>query len=231
MADLRFIQLGNTEYAKCLELQRLLHARCVSGEIPSHVLLTEHSAVITLGKNSSEKFLIETPKQLAEAGCEVFRTERGGEVTAHMPGQLVVYPIIRLSEFRLTPKKYVELLCEAVIATLGHFGIDSTWDAEYPGVWIGTNKICAVGVRIKDRVGFHGFALNVCNDDSLYSKIVPCGIEGRGITNMSVVLGRTISTADVGEIVAKKMAEKLGHSVVLVDKNYLPSLVASFFLC
>ena len=115
----------------------------------------------------------------------MFRTTRGGEVTAHMPGQIVVYPILPLNFWGISLRDYVNGLCESVKQTIAKYGISSNYGGDNPGVWVGNRKICAMGIRVKQRTSFHGIALNVCNDLSLFSKIVPCGLAEHGVTSLS----------------------------------------------
>jgi len=117
---------------------------------------------------------------------------------------MVVYPIIRLSSYRLSPKRYVAGLEEAVIRLLAGYGIEAQRDPEFPGVWVGREKICAVGIRIKQRVAMHGIALNVSNDLTLFSQIVPCGISGRGVTSM----GRLLKCSIDLDSLRRKFAEE-----------------------
>ena len=186
---IRHFDVGPMAYSACLELQHKVHAE-VLGESRLGVILTvEHESVITLGKNADHSYLLSGRDGLAANGIDLVQTDRGGEVTAHEPGQLVVYPILRLADFHLSPRKYVALLEEAVVELLVGYGIVGHLDPEHPGVWVGTNKICAIGVRIKDRVSMHGIALNITNPMKIFQMIVPCGIVGRGVTS----IGRELS--------------------------------------
>jgi lipoate-protein ligase B len=142
----------------------------------------------------------------------VYHIDRGGEVTAHEPGQLVVYPILKLADHGLAPKSYVALLERAVIATLARFGVTATIDAERPGVWVGFNKICAVGVRVKERATLHGIALNVSNDLSTFREIVACGLQGRGVTTLGRVLRRDVTVPEIAEALLAELAPSLGRT-------------------
>jgi len=177
--------LGLLEYGAALAAQRQWHARVVAGESFGTILVTEHPPVLTFGYNADRRYLKFAEGMLKERGIATFDVERGGDVTAHEPGQLVVYPILNPSHWRLTPKSYVCLLEDVVIKTLCDFGVIGARDPEHPGVWVGAEKVCAVGVRIKNRVTLHGIALNVTNDLGLFDLIVPCGIAGRGVTSMA----------------------------------------------
>ncbi len=130
-------------------------------------------------------------------------------MTAHVPGQLVVYPILGIEAFRLAPRRYVEILEQTAIDVLSEYGVVATRDAEHPGVWVGNDKICAIGVRIQQRVSLHGLALNVSNAFDLFRRIVPCGIAGRGVTSLSKVIEKDVAVADVLPKVLAALAREL----------------------
>jgi len=190
------VDLGVMSYGAALEQQNIWHRKVVEGHRP--VLLTvEHRPVLTLGKNANLENLLFSRDYYLKIGVELFETERGGEVTAHMPGQLVVYPIIDVSKQKLSVRDYVCALESTVIDTLDFFGIHAARDPDLPGVWVKGSKICAIGVRVKSRVTMHGLALNINNDLGLFGKIVPCGIRTRSVTSMSNILEETIAFEDV----------------------------------
>ncbi len=211
--ELQVIDLGLLEYGEALAVQRHWHAEVASGRHPGVILVVEHLPVLTLGYNADRKYLKFAEGMLKERGVALFDVERGGEVTAHEPGQVVVYPIINLTRWRLTPKSYVCRLEAAVIETLRQLGITAARDAEHPGVWVGHDKICAVGVRIKDRATLHGIALNVENDLSLFDLIVPCGIAGRGVTSVRRQ-GVAASLSDVKNLLTGAVAGEI-HGRIL----------------
>lgn len=213
--QLTVVAAGLMDYARCWELQQRLHAQVVAGEAPGYVILVEHPPVLTFGKHADKKHLLFAPQFFAAKGVQLVDTDRGGEVTAHEPGQLVVYPILRLADFGLAPKKYVALLEDAVIRTLAGYGITAATDAENPGVWVGRDKVCAVGVRIKDRATLHGIALNVANDLALFQQIVPCGIQGRGVTSLARLLGRPVTVDEVAPRLTDELARGLGTPLAL----------------
>lgn len=210
-AQHRLIQIraGLMEYESCLALQESLHKEQLAGAPDPFVVLVEHPSVLTLGKHADRKFVLFAAKELRSQGVLLVDTDRGGEVTAHEPGQLVAYPILRLPDFRLTPRTYVALLEDAVIRTLSRFGIIATTDPEHPGVWVGQRKICALGVRIKQRATLHGLALNVTNSLELFQKIVPCGIAGRGVTSMALELQAPVSVDAVAPVLTQELARGL----------------------
>lgn len=206
---IRHVPAGMLDYRQCWELQQRLHARVVENPDDAYVVTVEHPNVLTFGRHSDRKFLLFGEKQLRSEGIDLVDTDRGGEVTAHVPGQLVVYPILAMARFRLTPRRYVEVLEQAVIDTLAGYGLAGVRDEEHPGVWIGRNKVCAIGVRIQQRVSLHGLALNASNDFALFQRIVPCGIQGRGVTSISRELGRTVSVQELIPKVLGALAQEL----------------------
>jgi lipoate-protein ligase B len=200
--QIEFIDAGTMKYGACLELQHALHEKVAAGDHPGAVIFVEHEPVITFGKNADPAFLHFSEKYLHEQGVDLFHTDRGGEVTAHMPGQLVVYPILNLPAFRLGARDYVCLLEKSVIATLKDYGVSAATHEKYPGVWAGDRKVCAVGVRIKNRTSMHGIAFNICNDLALFSMMTPCGIQGKGVCSLTELLadGRRPAVTEAREI-------------------------------
>lgn len=197
------------DYRRCWELQQRLHARVVRDPGEAFIVTVEHPPVLTFGRHADKRFLLFGEKQLRAEGIDLVDTDRGGEVTAHVPGQLVVYPVLGIEAFRLTPRKYVHLLEQAVIDVLAELGVVAARDPDHPGVWVGTEKICALGVRIQRRVSLHGLALNVSNGLDLFRRIVPCGIQGRGVTSVTRTLGRDVAVAEV----LPKLLQALGRGL------------------
>ena len=171
--------------------------------------MLEHPQVLTLGKHSNEDFILEDTPTLQKNGVEVFRTTRGGEVTAHMPGQLVVYPILPIQFWGITLRKFVNGLCRSVQETLETYGISSEYGGDNPGVWVGNNKICAMGIRVKQKTSFHGIALNISNNLSLFSKIVPCGLAEHGVTSIAKETGKSVNEKEVGMLLQTNIEKNL----------------------
>jgi len=179
---LRVADLGLRPYAPTLALQESLVERRRRGEIADTLLLVEHLPVYTLGRRALEAHVLASADELRQMGIEVIRTTRGGEVTYHGPGQLVGYPILDLGAQGRGVAAYVDALEDVIIAALAGFGVAGGKDHRRRGVWVGGEKIAALGVRVSRGISLHGFALNVSTDLTPYRWIVPCGIRDRGVT-------------------------------------------------
>ena len=191
------IDLGLMDYGKAWDLQRRLWARRVEGTVPDLLLFVEHPHVITLGRRGNRTHLLASPEVLKEKGVSVFHVERGGDVTYHGPGQVVVYPILHLKEHGYRVVRHVEQLEEVIIRVLRDFGIEGKRDALNRGVWVKKDKIASIGVAIKRWVSFHGLALNCATDLSYFDLIDPCGLEGVKMTSMERILGTNVSRDDL----------------------------------
>lgn len=192
-------RLGRVPYAEGVDLQARLVQLRKDGRIPDQLLLLEHPAVITLGvkTRSDLTHVLADRESLAEKGIDLSESGRGGDVTYHGPGQLVGYPIVDLRPDRCDVHRYVRDLEQVLIRTVSVFGVRAEPAAGLTGVWVGRDKIAAIGVRIARWITSHGFALNVNTDLSHFDLIVPCGIPDRGVTSLQRVLGRTVPMDEV----------------------------------
>lgn len=191
--------LGRMAYAPAYEAQRLrldsvLRAREEQRPFAGFVLLVEHDPpVITVSRRpTAGANLVGTPEMLARAGVVVEETDRGGDITYHGPGQLVVYPVLDLNRLGLNLHAYIRLLEEAAIGVCAEFGVEARRDPGATGVWVGEGtgaKVCAIGVRVRRWVSMHGLALNVTTDLDHFGLIVPCGLAGRAVTSLERLLG------------------------------------------
>ncbi len=207
------VSLGVVDYAEAVELQRRLHRQVVDGSLPDLLLLLEHPHVYTLGRRGKEKDLLSTEEERLACGVEVHRTDRGGEVTYHGPGQLVGYPIVDLRRWGGGPLVYVRALEAVIVATLGEFGLSSQSGEKPTGVWVGDAKIAAIGVKISRRVTMHGFALNVAPDLSYFDRIVPCGMPDAQVTSMAAVLAGDITVEQIVPVLIERFGETFGLRV------------------
>jgi lipoyl(octanoyl) transferase len=201
--DMRTIQLlrtGLTPYNEALALQRRLATTRSAGQAPDTLLLLEHPPTITFGVRADPANILLSPTALAERGVTLAPTDRGGDVTYHAPGQLVGYPILKLSQHGGDLGRYVRNLEQVIINTLADYELVGERVSGLTGVWVdgGRAKICAIGVRLSAAgVTSHGFALNVSPDLSGFALIVPCGIADRAVTSLAAMLGNPPPIAEV----------------------------------
>ncbi len=188
------LDLGLIDYQKAWELQHRFWARRVNNEIPDLLLILEHPHVITLGRRGDRSHLLVSSEVLEVLKIPLFHVERGGDVTYHGPGQLVVYPILDLKDYGYRLLRYIDLLIEEVIIrTLKDFGIEAGGDSSNRGVWVRGEKIASIGVTVKQWVSFHGFSLNYETDLKYFELIHPCGLEGVKMTSIKKILGEKVS--------------------------------------
>ena len=192
--------LGQRPYQEVWDYQKEIQANRIAGEIEDTLLMVEHEPVYTLGKNANENHLLQSRDQ----SVDVFNIERGGDITFHGPGQLVGYPILDLSNYKKSVSWYMRTLEQVLIDTLIEFKIIAQRNDGLTGVWVGDEKIAALGVRISRWVTMHGFALNMNPDLSFYDGIIPCGIFDHGVTSMEQLLGETQNNDNVKNMVIEK---------------------------
>tara|TARA_A100001011_G_scaffold162646_2_gene171097 strand:+ start:171 stop:875 length:705 start_codon:yes stop_codon:yes gene_type:complete len=218
----KIIDLGQMSYSESLkiqegyfnaiiELKRSNRKKETSIPTDNYLLWVEHPPVFTLGKSGKMEHLLLNQQTLVNEGIEFYKTNRGGDITFHGPGQLVVYPILDLDNFFTDIHKYLRYLEEAVIGTLKEYGLKTKRSPGETGVWldVGTpfaRKICAMGVRASRWVTMHGLALNLNIDLGYFDHIVPCGIKGKGVTSLAKELGKEIDV----ELVKQKLKIHLG---------------------
>jgi lipoyl(octanoyl) transferase len=192
-------RLGTVPYAEALALQRRLVDERRAGVVDDLLLLVEHPHVLTLGVrgDGGRAHILAPPDVLAARAVDVHETGRGGDVTYHGPGQIVGYPIVDLKPDRCDVHRYVRDLEEVLIRTAASYGIEAARVEGLTGVWVGDEKLAAIGVRIARWITSHGFALNVTTDLDYFNLIVPCGIADRGVTSLERLLGRRIDRAEV----------------------------------
>jgi len=190
------LDLGRMAFGPCYELQ-LRHVEEVLAGGRDRLLLVEHEPVLTLGANFHESNLLLPRDEYAARGIEVVPTDRGGDVTYHGPGQLVAYPVFSLERRRRDLHRWLRDLEEVVIQTLAGYGVAGRRFPPHTGVWVENLKMCAIGIKVRRWVSFHGLALNCDNELSPFDLIVPCGIEGYGVTSLSQRVGRRVSVDEV----------------------------------
>jgi len=226
MVDVTYTDLATLGYQEAWDLQQETHDRLMRakiGESTEHavpvIFFVEHPHVFTLGKSGHENNLLINPGFLESIGATYFRTNRGGDITYHGPGQLVGYPVLDLDKLGLGVKNYIHAMEEAIICTLAGFGIAAGRLEGATGVWLdagtpGVRKICAIGVRISRGITMHGFALNVNTDLKYFSYINPCGFVDKGVTSMQKELGASIDMHDVKQRLLHHLCNLLGIRLI-----------------
>ena len=211
--------LGLTTYTEGLRLQERAVERLRAGEGNEQLLLLEHPHVFTLGRGADASNILADDRQLQSHSIEVHETGRGGDVTYHGPGQLVGYPMINLKPDRCDVHRYVRDIEEVLIRAIGEYGIKGERLAGLTGVWVGNEKVAAIGVRIARWITSHGFALNVNTDLQYFRMIVPCGITDKGVTSLAHLTGRAIDLREVADVVTHHFAEVFERDIVVSEER------------
>ncbi|MEP7337776.1 MAG: lipoyl(octanoyl) transferase LipB [Acidobacteriota bacterium] len=206
--------LDTVSYDEAHELQKELVEKRKTDEIPDTFLLLQHPHVITLGRAADRTNILADEATRLRLGVELHETGRGGDVTYHGPGQLVGYPIIKLLPGRQDIRRYVRDIQEVLIRTARDFGVEAEpRGGEHVGVWVGDDKLAAIGIRISRWVTMHGFAFNVTTDLSYFQLIVPCGIRGHGVTSLQQLTGKQFALPEVAERVTQHFGEVFNRSI------------------
>ncbi|MFN2383528.1 MAG: lipoyl(octanoyl) transferase LipB [Gemmatimonadota bacterium] len=208
MSTVTVQHLGEVPYRDARELQRQLVVERAAGRIPDTLLFLTHPPVITLGRRASRAHLLASGTELERRGVEVIETDRGGDITFHGPGQLIGYPIIDLTARGRDLHRYLRDVEGVLIRALAGFGLTGERQPGCTGVWVGGEKVAAIGVRVARWVACHGFALNIETDLSYFDLIVPCGLAGRRVTSLAALLGRAPAMDSVQAAVASAWAEE-----------------------
>lgn len=205
--------LGQVEYREAFRVQEETAALVRGLDGGLHVALClEHPPVFTLGKRGGLEFLHVTPEELARRGAQVVQTDRGGLITFHGPGQLIVYPVVHLERTGKTLSGYVELLLGACLETVTDFGLGSARiDMAHPGLWVGEKKLLSIGVRVTDGVTMHGIALNLGNDLSWFDCIDPCGMKVQ-MTSLGLETGRSPDSREAAAVLCGHLAARLAQN-------------------
>lgn len=224
MNTVHFHSLGLIDYKEAWDLQERLFAETIQRKIDTrngldapatenHVLFCEHPHVFTLGKSGSLDHLLLDEQALVAKDAQFYKINRGGDITYHGPGQLVVYPIFDLDYFFTDIHKYMRYLEEAVIQTLAEYGIRGERSEGLTGVWIEpeterARKICAMGVKCSRWVTMHGIGFNINSDLSYFNYIIPCGIDDKAVTSMQRELGKELDFNEVSAVFKEKLARQ-----------------------
>jgi len=230
LPEVQLLDLGLIDYKKAWDLQETLFNISIQDKIKirngeeditinNYILFCEHEHVFTLGKSGSVANLLLDEAGLEKEHATYYKINRGGDITYHGPGQIVVYPIFDLDQFFTDIHKYMRFLEEAVIQTLKDFGIEAGRVPGLTGVWIEgeterARKICAMGVKSSRWVTMHGIGFNVNSDLSYFSHIIPCGINDKAVTSMQQELGKSLSMSEVTDVLKQKLADQFRFKYV-----------------
>jgi lipoyl(octanoyl) transferase len=205
--------LGRVDYQKAWTQQRELWMARLDGESGDSLMLLEHPPTYTLGRRALEGDLVFDESQRRARGISLYSVDRGGRATYHGPGQLVGYPIMALGE-GYDVLAYLRRLEDVLIHTAADLGVEARRERDHTGVWVGTNKIGAIGVKITRGITMHGFAFNVSTDLEMFEGIVPCGLSDRWVTSVEALTGRKHSLKEVSTIAAGHLADVFGRALV-----------------
>jgi len=203
----RLLRLGIVDYETAHDLQKKILQERIDGKCLDHLILLQHNPVITIGRSGDNKNILASKTLLESFGITVHEIERGGDVTYHGPGQLTGYPIIDLRNYKKDVHWYLRQLEEVIIRVLAEYGIIGERVEKYTGVWVGDEKIAAIGVAVKRWVTYHGFAFNVNPDLSYFKLINPCGITNKGITSLVNLLGYDVKMDEVERKIVSAFSE------------------------
>jgi lipoyl(octanoyl) transferase len=221
LRNLEIRRLGLIQYDAALALQRALVDERRNGASGDVLLLVEHPHVLTLGVrgDGGRSHILASSEALRSRGVEVHETGRGGDITYHGPGQIVGYPIVDLAPDRCDVHRYVRDLEEVLIRTAAEYAIKAERVQTLTGVWVGGEKLAAIGVRIARWITSHGFAFNVTTDLDYFNLIVPCGIADRGVTSLAKLLGRPVDRVEVEERIIGHFCDVFDRTPIVADAS------------
>jgi len=204
---LEILNLGKMKYQKAYEIQLEMIKKRAADEILDTLILVEHPPVFTIGSSGTEEHISVSREFLESSGIEVFETNRGGDITYHGPGQIVAYPILNLKEHKQDLHWLLRQYEEVTIRLLEEYDIKARRIEGLTGVWVGDEKITAIGVGVRRWVSYHGFAFNVNPNLEHFSYIIPCGIRDKGVTSLAKLLGKEMDMDQMRKKVIKYFAE------------------------
>lgn len=215
-----WVSLGTVKYNEAKDIQLKLVEKVKEG-FPDTLLVVEHPPVLTLGAKFQQSNLLFSRADYESRGIDVEVTDRGGDVTYHGPGQLVLYPIYNLQNYRKDLHWWLRQLEETMVVTCDRFGLRGERSEVNTGVWIKGRKVAAIGIKVSRWVNFHGIALNCNADLSPFSMIVPCGLVGYGVTSLSAELGRIVTVEEAKQVALASFQEVFGLSMEELPKEEL----------
>lgn len=222
-----YCNLGLIDYKEAWSLQKIIFTQRTKDEIRDTFFLLEHPHTYTLGKVADKENLISSENQLKELGVSVYEIDRGGDITYHGPGQIVGYPIIKLSEWKEDTHEYLRALEEIIMKVCEEYGLKTNRNPKYTGVWIDERKIAAIGIKVSRWTTMHGFAFNVNTDLNYFGGIIPCGIRDKEVTSLKKELGKEVPIDEVKQKLLKHFTEYFNYTEVCKKEktNYLTTVV------
>jgi lipoate-protein ligase B len=229
MVEACWIDLGSMEYGQAWDLQRRVGRMVGAGALPDTILVVEHPPVYTVGRSARGSLanLLWDEERRAREGIQLYMVDRGGDITYHGPGQLVGYPILDLTRHGQDLNRYLRQLEAALVDALAEFHIEAGQLAGHTGVWVGHEKVAAIGVKASNWITEHGFALNVNPNLNHFAGIIPCGIADKGVTSMARILGRDVAVSDVLPSVQDSLKQIFGFRYQCYDRSFLFDLDAA----
>ena len=227
--NLIYSDLGMIDYKHAWDLQYDTFAKRLKDETEDILFLLQHPHTYTLGKVADKENLLSNEEQLKELGINVYEIDRGGDITYHGPGQIVGYPILKLSYWKEDTHAYLRGLEEVIIQTCAEYGLKTERNPNYTGVWIENRKIAAIGIKVSRWVTMHGFAFNVNTDLSYFGGIIPCGIKDKDVTSLQRELGREIDLDEVKLKLMSNFKNVFGYSEIkrMHKENFLQTVLQS----
>ncbi len=216
---LDYCDLGFIDYKQAWDLQKEIFSKRVKDEVEDTFFLLEHPHTYTLGKVAEKENLISNDEQLKELGVSVYEIDRGGDITYHGPGQIVGYPIIKLSNWKEDTHEYLRALEQIIMNVCADYGLKTERNSKYTGVWIGNRKIAAIGIKISRWTTMHGFAFNVNTDLAYFGGIIPCGIKDKEVTSLKKELGKEVDIEEVKEKLVNQFKDIFEHNSVDIKKR------------
>jgi lipoate-protein ligase B len=210
---------GLRPYGATWDLQRKIHAERLASLRPDTLLLLEHEPVVTIGRNAGDEGLLVSATGLRARGIDLVRTDRGGDITYHGPGQLIGYPIVDLKGLHNDVHRFLREIEEGIIRAVARWGIVAGRNPGKTGVWVGDQKLASIGLKASHWVTMHGFALNVTTDLTPFDLIVPCGIAGCRMVSMHSLTGKDPSVRRVGEAVTEELCSLWGRAPAIEERD------------
>ncbi|MDH7604698.1 MAG: lipoyl(octanoyl) transferase LipB [Melioribacter sp.] len=216
---LEYCNLGIIDYKEAWDLQIKVFQERLNNKIEDTLFLLEHNHTYTLGKVANPNHLLINNRQLKELGIKVYEIDRGGDITYHGPGQIVGYPIIKLSNWKEDTHEYLRSLEEVIINTCSYYGLKADRKLKYTGVWVNDRKIAAIGIKVSRWITMHGFAFNINTDLNYFGGIIPCGIRDYYVTSLQKELNNEIDIEGAKKILLDEFLKVFGYSDVIVREK------------